>query len=388
MKTVGTLTPATALRAEPDFDRWLVFATVALCALGLVAMGSASMEYAYEQYGNSFYHVIRHLIYLGMAVGVGAVVYSIPTSWFEREGWLLLFFAFALLLAVLVPGIGREVNGSRRWVVLGPLSLQVSEFVKGFVVVYLAGYLIRREAEVRRQWSGFIKPMAVMGLVIALLLAEPDFGAAVVIMGTALAMLFLGGVRLSQFVAILGVCGSSAALMVLTSEYRMRRLTAFMDPWSDQFGAGYQLVQSLIAFGRGELFGVGLGNSVQKLFYLPEAHTDFVFAILAEEWGAIGACLVIGLFALLIARLLLIGRRAELLGKRFAAYFTYGTAVIIALQVFINIGVNTGLLPTKGLTLPFFSYGGSSLLATLAMLAMVLRIDVDMRRAGTGTRRS
>jgi cell division protein FtsW len=222
--------------------------------------------------------------------------------------------------------------------------------------------------------------MFMMAIFIALLLAEPDFGAAVVMMGAVMVMIFLGGVRLSQFMALLAVCGGSAYLMVITSPYRMRRMTAFTDPWADQFNSGYQLVQSLIAFGRGEIFGVGLGNSVQKLFYLPEAHTDFVYAILAEEWGAFGAIIVIGLFAALIGRILIIARKAEVAGQRFGAYIAYGIAILIVGQVFINIGVNTGLLPTKGLTLPLFSYGGSSLLVCFAMFALVLRIDMQRQQ--------
>jgi cell division protein FtsW len=361
-------------------DQALIVLVVALAMIGFIAMSSASMEYAFEHYGDPFYHVIRHAIYLVMATVVGIVSYKFPLAVLERHGWMLLPAGLALLILVLIPGIGKEVNGSQRWIGVGPLTLQVSELAKLFVVIYIAGYLVRREHEVRRQWSGFLKPMFMMAVFIALLLAEPDFGAAVVMMGAVMVMIFLGGVRLSQFMALLVVCTGSAYLMVITSPYRMRRMTAFTDPWADQFNSGYQLVQSLIAFGRGEIFGVGLGNSIQKLFYLPEAHTDFVYAILAEEWGAFGAIVVIGLFAALIGRILIVARKAEIVGQRFGAYIAYGIAVLIAGQVFINIGVNTGLLPTKGLTLPLFSYGGSSLLVCFAMFALVLRIDMERQQ--------
>jgi cell division protein FtsW len=363
-----------------SIDQVLIALIGVLALIGFIAMSSASMEYAFEHYGDSFYHVIRHSVYLIMATVVGIVSYKFPLALLERHGWMLLPAGLALLVLVLIPGIGKEVNGSQRWISVGPLTLQVSELAKLFVVIYIAGYLVRREHEIRRQWSGFLKPMFMMAIFIALLLAEPDFGAAVVMMGAVMVMIFLGGVRLSQFMALLIVCGGSAYMMVITSPYRMRRMTAFTDPWADQFNSGYQLVQSLIAFGRGEIFGVGLGNSVQKLFYLPEAHTDFVYAILAEEWGAFGAIVVIGLFAALIGRILVVARKAELADQRFGAYIAYGIAMLIAGQVFINIGVNTGLLPTKGLTLPLFSYGGSSLLVCFAMFALVLRIDIERQK--------
>jgi cell division protein FtsW len=278
-------------------------------------------------------------------------------------------------MLVLIPGVGREVNGSRRWLSLGVLTLQSSEIAKLCVIIYLAGYLVRRQQEVREQWSGFIKPMVVLFAVTLLLLLEPDFGATVVTVGTAFAMIFLAGVRLGHFLLV--ILGSMLALVLLVyiEPYRMQRLITFMDPWADQFNTGYQLTQSLIAFGRGEWFGVGLGNSVQKLFYLPEAHTDFVFAIFAEEFGLLGALTVIGLFSTLIARILQIGRRAEHKQQLFSAYVAFGVALMISAQVFINIGVNIGLLPTKGLTLPFLSYGGSSLIVCCMALGIVFRIN-------------
>jgi cell division protein FtsW len=307
-----------------------------------------------------------------------AAVFRVPLATWQRSSWLWLLLGIGLLTIVLVPGIGRSVNGARRWLALGPMTLQVSEFVKVFVIIYLADYLVRRHDEVRSRWSGFAKPMAVVFMVTLLLMLEPDFGATVVTAGTALGLVFLAGVKLGQFLLVILSCAAAFALLVFTSPYRLQRLVAFTDPWADQYNSGYQLTQSLIAFGRGQWFGVGLGNSVQKLSYLPEAHTDFVFAIWAEEFGVIGALAVVGLFAVLIGAILRIGRRAERARNLFGAFIAYGVGLLLCAQIFINIGVNTGLLPTKGLTLPFLSYGGSSLIVCLIMLALVLRIDGEI----------
>jgi cell division protein FtsW len=358
-------------------DRLLASALVALLVLGFIAMSSASIEFARNEYHNAFHHIQRHGIYLVVALLAGVATFHIPSAALNRHGWWLLLLGIALLILVLL--VGREVNGSKRWLAVGPFTLQVSEFVKLFVLVYMAGYLVRRRDQVRSNMSGFLKPLAVMALLIVLLLAEPDFGAAVVMMGAVMGMLFLGGARLWQFMMLASVCVLAAALMVMTSEYRMDRLLAYTNPWEHQFGISYQLVQALIAFGRGEWLGVGLGNSVQKLSYLPEAHTDFVFAILAEEMGAIGVLLVLALFALLVGRMLRVARNAERTGFCFGAYLSYGAALLIAIQVFINVGVNTGLLPTKGLTLPFFSYGGSSLITCVMLVALVARVQLTVR---------
>ena len=360
-----------------DIDLLLGGTLVALLILGFIAMSSASIEYAHIKHDNAFYHIQRHGVYLVIALLAGMVVFHIPTEVLNRHGWWLLLLGIVLLCLVLV--FGREVNGSKRWLSVGPLTLQVSEFVKLFVVVYMAGYLVRRRDQVRSNLAGFLKPLAVMALLIVLLLAEPDFGAAVVVMGAVMGMLFLGGARLWQFLALVAVCLLAAGMMVMTSDYRMQRLLAYTNPWEHQFDISYQLVQALIAFGRGEWWGVGLGNSVQKLSYLPEAHTDFVCAILAEEMGAVGVLLVLALFALLVGRMLLVARNAERCGFCFGAYLSYGVALLIALQVFINVGVNTGILPTKGLTLPFFSYGGSSLIASVMLIALVARVELTVR---------
>jgi cell division protein FtsW len=306
------------------------------------------------------------------------VVYRVPVAAWQRSGWLWLCVGLGLLALVLIPGIGRVVNGARRWLALGPLTLQVSELVKLFVIIYLAGYLVRRHEEVRNRWSGFIKPMAVVFMVTLLLMLEPDFGATVVTAGTAFGLVFLAGVKLSQFLLVILSCASAFALLIFTSPYRKARLIGFTDPWADQFNSGYQLTQSLIAFGRGEWLGVGLGNSIQKLSYLPEAHTDFVFAIWSEEFGLLGALCVLVLFTILVGSIFRVGRRAEAAGKFFSAFVAYGIALLLSMQIFINVGVNTGLLPTKGLTLPFLSYGGSSLIVCLISVALVLRIDGEL----------
>jgi len=357
---------------------WLLGSVVALTLVGLVAMGSASVETAVQTYGGPFAFVQRYMFHLSLGLLGGFAAYRVPMGSWQRSGWMWLCIGLGLLALVLIPGIGRIVNGARRWVALGPLTLQVSELVKLFVIIYLAGYLVRRHEEVRNRWSGFIKPMAVVFMVTLLLMLEPDFGATVVTAGTAFGLVFLAGVKLSQFLLVILSCASAFALLIFTSPYRKARLVGFTDPWADQFNSGYQLTQSLIAFGRGEWFGVGLGNSVQKLSYLPEAHTDFVFAIWAEEFGLFGAVAVLALFTILIGSIFRIGRRAETAGSFFSAFVAYGIALLLSMQVFINVGVNTGLLPTKGLTLPFLSYGGSSLIVCLISVALILRIDAEL----------
>lgn len=360
-------------------DMTLVLLALALLLVGLVAITSASIEYAEWHFQNPWYHSQRHLIYLLAGIVTAVASYSVKTEYWQATGWWWLFAALALLILVLIPGVGREVNGSQRWLPLGPFTLQPSEFAKLAVVVYLAGYMVRREHEMRNQWQGFLKPMAVLFATTLLLLIEPDFGATVIVVATAFGMLFMAGVKVGHFmVVLLGTLGAGLVL-VISAPYRLKRMTAYTDPWADPYDTGFQLTQSLIAFGRGEWLGVGLGNSVQKLFYLPEAHTDFVFSIWAEETGFIGAVAVIGLFAALIGKILWAGRRALLADDPFGAYICYGVALVFSGQAFINMGVSSGLLPTKGLTLPFVSYGGTSLIVCCAMLGLVLRIDRDTR---------
>ncbi len=362
------------------YDPLLLLSALSLLIIGLLMITSASMEVSNRDYGSPFYHALKHGIFMVVALGVALVVFMIPMRLWQQTGhwWLLVGFVFLVL--VLIPGIGREVNGSSRWIRLGPVNIQASELAKFCMIMYMGGYLVRRLDEVRTQLSGFLKPMAVLSLFICLLLLEPDFGAVVVMGGTVLGMIFLSGMVLWQFLLVVLGAIAAAVVMVISSPYRWERVTSFWNPWADPFGAGYQLSQAQIAFGRGEWFGLGLGNSVQKLFYLPEAHTDFVFSVLAEELGLIGALTVVLLFAVLVMRIFYIGRRAEEQGLRYHAYVAYGIGIMFAGQALINIGVNAGVLPTKGLTLPLVSYGGSSLLVCMAMLAILSRIQLDRYR--------
>ncbi len=382
------LLPNTDALSPGLLDTKLTAATLGLLAFGWIMMSSASMGFAADTFENPLYHATRHGIYLVLGFIAAAYVFRIPMSYWQERSWFFLMVAIVLLIAVLVPGVGREVNGSRRWLPMGIMNLQSSEVAKVFVNIYLASYLVRRLHEVRQRLIGFVKPMLVLMVFTVLLLAEPDFGAAVVMMGAAMGVLFLGGVKLVQFVGIIVVVGAAAVFTALSSEYRMKRLTAFTDPWADMYATGYQLTQSLIAFGRGEWTGVGLGNSVQKLFYLPEAHTDFVIAILAEELGMLGMLVVIALFSYFVYRVLCIARLAELKGQLFSAYVSYGIALLFGFQAFINIGVNCGLLPTKGLTMPFFSYGGSSLIMNCVLVAMVLRTARELSPASAPANQS
>ncbi len=363
-------------RGFAGVDRGLLLAVSALASMGIVMVASASVGFAAATYGDGLYFLKRHLVYVLLAVGVLAVMLRIPSRFWFENGGLLLALTIALLILVLIPGIGREVNGSRRWLNLGPFNVQVSELAKLAVIVFMASHLRRKQ--VQGQWQNFVKHLAILGLVIVLLLLEPDFGSSVVIAATVLVMMFLGGVRLWQFAGLMLVGVVGLVVIAISSPYRMQRLVTFLDPWADQYNSGYQLTQSLIAFGRGEWFGVGLGNSVQKLFYLPEAHTDFVLAIIGEEFGLFGVLVVLAFFVLLVTRVLAIARKAVLRQEWFAVYVLFGIAALLAGQAFINVGVTSGLLPTKGLTLPFISYGGSSLLVSSAMVALVMRVGKEL----------
>lgn len=361
-------------------DYWLVGCSITLLALGLIMVGSSSVSIAERQLGAPFYYLWRQVLFTGVGLLAAIIVVKIPTRLWEQLGPALIIVSVLLLLLVFIPGLGRTVNGSTRWIAVGNFNLQASEFVKLFSILYLAGYLVRHTEAVRTSISGFLRPLILLLLLTVLLLLEPDFGAVVVMLATAMAMMWLGGVRISQFLLLIIAAAVALALLVYTSEYRMVRLTAFLNPWADPFDSGFQLTQALIAFGRGEWFGVGLGASVQKLFYLPEAHTDFLFAVMAEELGLIGVIIVIALFTVLVVRSLMIGRSAETRERPFAGYVAYGLGVWIGLQAFINIGVNMGVLPTKGLTLPFMSYGGSSIVVMCIAIALLIRVDYETRR--------
>ncbi|MDF2867412.1 MAG: ftsW [Gammaproteobacteria bacterium] len=361
------------------FDPWFVFAVCCLFAIGLVMVTSASMAMADRQYHDAFHFAVRQAIYLGLGLLFAAVILRIESWFWQKTGGFWLLASLGALFLVLIPGIGHQINGSMRWIGIGPLGMQVSELAKLGMIIYLAGYLVRRHEEVQTQISGFLKPMALLGLVGGLLLLEPDFGATVVITATALGMLFLAGVQLRQFIFLLLLVVAALALLAVSAPYRMQRLTSFLNPWANQFDSGYQLTQSLIAFGRGGWSGVGLGNGIQKLFYLPEPHTDFLFAVLAEELGLIGVMVVITLYVILVGRALWIGYQAQKIEEYFAAYLAYGLGLWLGMQAMINMGVNAGVLPTKGLTLPLLSYGGSSLLIMCIVLALLLRIDHEVR---------
>jgi len=362
-------------------DQWLLFVIFMLLGIGIVMVGSSSFEIADRKLDQPFYYLIRQMIYVTIGVVAAAAVLRVPLAWWGKMGAYLLMAGVLLLVLVLVPGIGREINGSMRWLSLGIANVQPSEFVKLFVIIYMAGYLVRHGEAMQTALGGFVRPMAVLTLVSVLLLAEPDFGAAAVILATSMAMMFLGGVRFWQFLVLVLLMTLALAALAVSSPYRMERITGFMDPWADPFNSGFQLTQALIAFGRGEWFGVGLGSSVQKLFYLPEAHTDFLFAVISEEFGFAGGLTIIVLFSFVVVRAFMVGRLAEKVGMRFAAYLAYGVGIWIGIQAFINIGVNMGVLPTKGLTLPFMSYGGSSVLVMCIAIALLLRVDYERRLA-------
>ncbi len=366
------------------YDHGLVLSVMGLLILGIMMVASSSVMISMAHYHQPFHFLIRQVCYLSAGIVVAMVLVRVDTKIWEKYSVLLLLVCLCMLTLVLIPGIGRVVNGSRRWLMLGPLAIQVSELAKLTMVLYVAGYFVRQNKAVNNTLLGFMKPMLILAAVSFLLLLEPDFGATVVIVGTVMAMLFLMGVKLRYYIGLLLVVAASLTFLAVSSPYRMARLTAFLNPWADQFNSGYQLTQSLIAFGRGGWLGVGLGGSVQKMFYLPEAHTDFLFAVLAEELGLFGILLVLGLYSILIWRGFAIGLQASVQDRRFAAFTAYGLTVWLGLQAAINMGVNSGLLPTKGLTLPLLSYGGASLVVNCMVIALLLRIDHENRWQGLG----
>ena len=383
--SAATLTYAARSTGRPRrlaLDSWVIGPVLALLLIGLVMVASASIGVADREMGQPFFYFLRQLMYVGLGLVAGALALAIPTAVWEKYSTVLLGVGIALLVLVLVPGIGHEVNGSRRWVRLGIMNFQVSELARVLLLTYVASYSVRRADELRGSFKGFLTPVLVLGGAAILLLLEPDFGAATVLLATGIAVLFLAGARITHLLVpvVIGVAGM--ATLAVTSAYRLRRLVAFRNPWEDPFNSGFQLVQSLIAIGRGEWFGVGLGSSVQKLFYLPEAHTDFVFAVLAEEFGFVGVVVVLALFAMLAGRALAISRNAARAGLQFQSYVAAAIGVWIGLQAFVNIGVNMGLLPTQGLTLPLLSYGGSSMLVTLAWLGVLLRVHHETQTTG------
>ncbi len=383
MSAVMTPAPAPIFR----LDQWLAGSALALALLGAVMVASASITMADRVHGAPFYYLFRQLVYLGVGGCAAAVCLLVPLRAWEQASPLLLTFAALLLVAVLVPGVGYEVNGATRWLRFGVFNLQASEPARLLILMYLCSYVARRRDALESGFKGLLFPLVVVTAAGTLLMLQPDFGATAVLFVTAIGVLFVGGMRLG-YLLLMGVAGlASLGLLVLTSEYRMRRLTAFLDPWADPWNSGFQLTQSLIAIARGEWFGVGLGGSVQKLFYLPEAHTDFVFAVFAEEFGLVGVFVMIALFAVLLWRAFAISAAAAGAGRVFAACLAFGLGTWIGVQTFINIAVNMGLLPTKGLTLPLVSYGGSSLLVTGAAIGLLLRIHYELSADGYAGRR-
>lgn len=358
-------------------DIWLIMTAAALAAIGWVMVSSASIGLL----DNSYHYARQHGLYLGISFMATLLVVCLPTEAWRQNAGLLMLVSIAMLLVVLF--IGQEVNGSTRWIVLpGPLpSIQVSEFGKLGLIIYMAAFMSRFALELRHHHLSILRPLMILAVPGVLLLKAPDFGGLVVYTVCVIGMLVMAGASLLILFAITLILGGAFTLLVIMEPYRLARWTSFLDPWADQFATGYQLTQALIAFGRGHLTGTGLGNSLQKLDYLPEAHTDFIFAVLAEEMGMLGAICLIMLFTLFVLRALLIARRAELAGHLFGAYVAYGISFVIAAQAFINMAVSSGLLPTKGLTLPLISYGGSSLLVTGVMIGLLLRVDVETRQS-------
>jgi cell division protein FtsW len=370
-----------------EYDRSLAWAALLLAAGGLVMVYSASIETAAASRftGHNYaYFLLRQGVFLAAALIAALLVFLVPVRAWERAAPWLFVGTLLMLVMVLVPGIGREVNGARRWISLRVFNVQPSELMKLAVVLYAADYTVRKHAVLKSFRKGLLPMLAVMLIVSWLLLREPDFGALVVIAITAFGMIFLGGMNGRHFALLVAMLALGFAGLVLSSPYRMQRIFGFMDPWSDPFGGGYQLSHALIAFGRGEWFGVGLGASVEKLQYLPEAHTDFLLAVIAEELGFVGVAAVIGLFVWIVFRAFVIGRRAVLHERHFAALVAQGIGIWIGFQALINMGVNMGLLPTKGLTLPLMSFGGTGLLVNFVALAILLRIDWECRQLARG----
>nr|VFJ65137.1 MAG: cell division-specific peptidoglycan biosynthesis regulator FtsW [Candidatus Kentron sp. FW] len=366
-------------RTEYLPDLWLIGAVLLLVGFGLVMVASTSITTADREVGAPLHYFIRQSGYVIFGFCLAWIVTLLPLKIWEKYSLPFLFFGVILLILVLIPGIGREVNGSMRWIRIGFINLQPSEPIKLLLIIYISDYLVRHNEDVRNHPRRVVYPFLFLAIIGGLLLLEPDYGATAVLFATALGMLFLAGVPFWRFTV--GSMGIAALLVgfILMEPYRLERLTIFVNPWADPFGSGFQLTQSLIAIGRGEWLGAGLGGSIQKLFYLPEAHTDFLFAVLAEELGLVGAVLVISLFAFVVLRAFAIARQAARQGFRFGAYLAYGIGLIIGLQAFVNIGVNMGMLPTKGLALPLMSYGGSSMLVNCVAIGFLLRIERESR---------
>ncbi|WP_282295322.1 putative lipid II flippase FtsW [Stenotrophomonas sp. PS02289] len=359
------------------FDPWLLGAIIALTGVGVVMVASSSIALM----SSPFYYLNRHLIFLAVGIGLAILAMRTELKSIEQYNQILLLGCFALLVVVFIPGLGSSVNGARRWINLGISKFQTVEAVKVLYIVWLSSYLVRFRDEVNATWPAMLKPQGVAGALVVLLLLQPDFGSSTLLLGITAGMLVLGGVNMLRMSmpAVIGLAAMSA--LAIFEPYRLRRITSFMDPWADQQGDGYQLTNALMAVGRGEWTGVGLGNSVQKLYYLPEAHTDFIFSVTAEEFGFLGTCVIIALYAVLVGRAFWIGMRCVEMKRHFSGYIAFGIALWISMQSFVSIGVNLGILPTKGLTLPLISSGGSSVLMTCVAMGLLLRVSYELERA-------
>jgi len=360
-------------------DKYLLGASIALIIFGYLMVASASLHLGDKLTGNVFYYPLRQLIHIVLGLVAGVIIYLIPMQVWEKSGQGLFLVGLILLAIVLIPSIGIKVNGSMRWLSFLGVRIQVSELVKLIVVIYMAGFVTRHHDFVKESVYGLARPFFLLSSACGLLLLEPDMGTAVVIITIAMSVMFLAGARLQQFIVLIFAIVGAGIVAIVYSDYRSRRVTSFLRPWEDPFGDGFQLVQALISFGSGEVTGVGLGNGVQKLFYLPEAHTDFLFSVIAEELGFIGVMSVIFLFAIIVWRAFAIAVMAEQLQQNFSAFIAYGLGVWIAFQAFINMGVNMGILPTKGLTLPFMSYGGGSMIVMCSAMALLYRVNSEIQ---------
>lgn len=359
------------------FDRSYVVLAFAMYAIGLIMVMSSSMPVAERLFDNPFHFFIRHAIYIVISLIIGGIAMQVPMAKWHQYSGALLLSAIVLLMIVLV--VGRTVNGSTRWIVIGPITVQAAEPAKLYFFCYLAAYMVRRRDEVMENFKGFIKPLAVFGLLAVLLLFQPDLGTVIVMFVTTFGLLFLAGAKLWQFISIATVGLGAISALAYFSPYRWARVTSFLDPWADPFGSGYQLTQSLMAYGRGEVFGQGLGNSIQKLEYLPEAHTDFVMAILAEEMGFVGVFVVLALSMILVFKALILGRKALQKEKYFEGFFAYAIGIWFSFQTAVNVGASAGIVPTKGLTMPLISSGGSSMIIMTIAMVVLMRIDHEIR---------
>ena len=371
-----------ALTPKPSgqlYDVPLLYCVIMLIGVGFIMVTSASMPTAERLFDDPYHITIRHSMFLAMAFVLFWISVCVPMEWWKRSNPYLLILGMVLLIAVLI--IGREVNGAKRWIPIGPVGFQVAEAAKLYFFSYIAGYLVRKREEVQENIKGFAKPIAVFAVYALLILLQPDLGTVVVMFVTTVGLLFLAGAKLWQFFVLILTGVGLVVLLIIVEPYRMARVVGFLDPWDDPFGKGYQLVQSLMAYSQGGWFGQGLGNSVQKLQYLPEAHNDFIFAVIGEELGLIGVVSILTVLATLVFRALLIGQQALKCGKEYEGYFSFAIGIWFAFQTMVNVGASAGILPTKGLTLPFISYGGSSLLIMTIATGILLRVDFETKMA-------